>query len=94
MFAATRPERTRALILIDTIRIGASRGDAMDLPRDPGRAAGALWYPSWVRITPPPRSTSPAGRKWPARSNPGWGSGSRSQHRLAVDPVDAPAGNG
>ena len=92
MFAATRPERTRALILIGTIPYRGFAGwDDMD--RDPAELRARLVPELGEDYTP---STGHSAR-WQevARAvHSGWGSGAAAQHRLAVDPVDAPAGNG
>ena len=65
MFAAKRPERTRALILYGSFAAvpGAQLGR---LGSRPGRAAGAPTCRSWVRTTRRRRSRSPACRKWSA----------------------------
>ena len=59
-FAATRPERTRALILTGTFAYAFVDGWD-DLDRDPAELRTRL-VPSWVRTTRPRCSSSPAGR--------------------------------
>ena len=88
VFAATRPERTRALILYGTFRIRWRRVGRHG-PR-PGRAAGAPPCPSWVRTTRRRRSSSPASRNSAAPSARG-GAAVRHSGSAAVGPVDTPA---
>ena len=79
-FAATRPERTRALILTGTIAYRLHRLGR--LRRDPAELRARL-CPSWVRTTRRRRSSSPAARKWaapPARR------GAAARHSRSVLP--------
>ena len=63
-FAAQRPERTRALILYGSYP-GMTGLGLDDLDRDPAELR-ALALPDWGEATRPPRSSSPACRKWSA----------------------------
>ena len=74
VFAATRPERTRALILTGTFACSFA-DDWDDLDRDPAELRARLAAQIRVRTTRPRWSSSSAGRVWCRAARAEWGSG-------------------
>ncbi len=82
VFAAKRPERTRALIVTGSYPFMATEWD--DIDRDPARCrrasspSSARMLPHWVRATCSLSARSPICRKWPSARS-AWGSGATAK---------------
>ena len=88
VFAATRPQRTRALILTGTFPFTGWPGGTTSTATRP--SCERAWYPSWVRTTRPRRSSSPDAGTQPRRPL-GVGQRCGTRGSAAVGAVATPA---
>ena len=72
VFAAKRPERTRALILAGTFSFTGTGRTTSSATRP---SCGSAWYPRWVRNTRRRQRSSSAGRELGRAAGSAWGSG-------------------
>ena len=90
VFAARRPERTRALILYGTFPFVGFGWD--DVDRDPAEVRARL-LPELGEDYTPSTSSSPASQEFGRAVRSAWGSGAALKCLAAVGPVDTPARN-